>query len=400
MKHDYPSPFIVAPISDHTHTFILLHGRGSNGPKFGQVLLESAITCPASTFAPTSARNDNDNDNGSCSTLQQAFPTVKFIFPTAKKRRSTVLKRIPINQWFDNYSLDDPSEREHLQVDGLRETTEVLHHLIREEVEDGIPLEKIVLGGLSQGCAASVYAMLTFEGGSLGGYIGMSGWFPFVKYVNGSEKDEKRKGEEDVLKGDGGFGIHTHGIDVGDDFGGEAELSTEDEVDEEYNDEDEDEDETDEDDNEDENDEDEDDEDEDDEDDDENEDENNNTTSDHSKKTAPPVTKSTNTPQQRLKAIEALNFLRENIDFALIDTDSGADDQNLLVLRTPVFLGHGEEDEKVSVKLGEQIRDALVGTFSMDVTWESYAEFGHWYKVPDEIDHVVDFLKRNVEGLA
>ncbi|EPS35543.1 hypothetical protein H072_11097 [Dactylellina haptotyla CBS 200.50] len=380
MKHDYPAPFIIAPLSDHTHTFILLHGRGSNGPKFGQVLVEFAITCSA----PSSA----DNNNGNSSILQQTFPTVKFIFPTAKKRRSTILKRIPINQWFDNYSLDDPSEREHLQVDGLRETTEVVHQLIRDEVEGGIPLERIVLGGLSQGCAASIYAMLTFDRGRLGGYIGMSGWFPFVKYVNGSDKKEKVKVGEDIIGGDEGFGINTHGIDVDDDFERKAEVSDEDESDEEDNedeDDDDDDDETDDDDSD---------------DDEEDKDENNNTGSKHIKRTAPPTTESTNTHLQRLDAIEALNFLRENIDFALIDTETGADDHNLSVLRTPVFLGHGEEDEKVSVKLGEQIRDALVGTFFMSVTWKSYAEFGHWYKVPEEIDDIVEFLRKNVEGLA
>lgn len=29
----------------------------------------------------------------------------------------------------------------------------------------------------------------------------------------------------------------------------------------------------------------------------------------------------------------------------------------------------------------------------MDVTWRAYSGFGHWYKVPDEIDDVVSFLK-------
>lgn len=54
------------------HTIILLHGRGSNSERFGHVFIESAG-------------------------IAKCLPTVKFIFPTAKKRRSTALKRVPIN---------------------------------------------------------------------------------------------------------------------------------------------------------------------------------------------------------------------------------------------------------------------------------------------------------------
>lgn len=83
----YPVPLTIPPLGEkHTHTLILLHGRGSNAERFGLEFLSSA-------------------------NLQPRLPTVKFVFPTARKRRSTVLKRIPINQWFDNYSLDDPGQR-------------------------------------------------------------------------------------------------------------------------------------------------------------------------------------------------------------------------------------------------------------------------------------------------
>ena len=32
----------------------------------------------------------------------------------------------------------------------------------------------------------------------------------------------------------------------------------------------------------------------------------------------------------------------------------------------------------------------------MDVTWKTYDGFGHWYKVPDQIDDMVDFLQKKV----
>lgn len=70
---------------------------------------------------------------------------------------------------------------------------------------------------------------------------------------------------------------------------------------------------------------------------------------------------------------------------------SDADD--LAYLKTPVFLGHGSADPKVSVKLGQRMASILVDGFGMDVTWKAYEEFGHWYKVPDEIDDALQFFK-------
>lgn len=32
----------------------------------------------------------------------------------------------------------------------------------------------------------------------------------------------------------------------------------------------------------------------------------------------------------------------------------------------------------------------------MDVTWKVYEGFGHWYKMPDEIDDIVRFLQEKV----
>lgn len=101
-KNPYPIPLSIEPLRlPHTHTFIIPHGRGSNAEKFGRELLASA-------------------------NLPARLPTVKFVFPTASKRRSTILKKIAINQWFDNYSLDDPNQRTDLQAAGLTETARFL----------------------------------------------------------------------------------------------------------------------------------------------------------------------------------------------------------------------------------------------------------------------------------
>ncbi|KAI9827767.1 MAG: hypothetical protein M1832_004256 [Thelocarpon impressellum] len=183
----YPEPFAVPPTAAHTHTCILLHGRGGDGPAFGAMLLVS----PAITGGPP---------------LRTLFPEVKFVLPTTCKRRAAALDRMPIRQWFDIFSLVDTAEREGLQVEGLRETAAHVHGLIGEEERAGIPRERIFLGGLSQGCAAAVHALLTLGGGPLAGFVGMSGWFPFAAQAldilksSGVGREEKGEDEEDVFE--------------------------------------------------------------------------------------------------------------------------------------------------------------------------------------------------------
>ncbi|KAK6524720.1 hypothetical protein TWF281_011620 [Arthrobotrys megalospora] len=290
----YPEPFIVHPVTPHTYTIILLHGRGSNGPKFG------------AQFIGTNTSTGKK--------LPEIFPSAKWIFPTAKKRRAVIFKRIPIHQWFDVYDIDNRSYKEHLQVDGLQETTQMLHGLIEEEVMNGIPRERIVLGGLSQGCAASMYAMLCYDL-RLGGYVGMCGWLPYAKYVEdilGTSPDEEDDEDADV------FG-------ESDDEEG-ANPKTKGEIDKDH---------------------------------------------EEGEGTKGPI-------------VEAISFLRENISFPRVHDKP-------LVLQTPAFLGHGALDEKVRFNLGEQARDVLNG-LGFEVTWKGYDDLGHWYKIPDEIDHISEFL--------
>ncbi|KAF8242698.1 alpha/beta-hydrolase, partial [Wilcoxina mikolae CBS 423.85] len=274
--HPYPDPIIILPTQPHSHTILLLHGLSSNGAKFGHEFL-------------------------STSSFQTLFPSTKFIFPTAKKRRSTAIKRIPINQWFDIASLPDPSHREELQLDGVRESAEFIHALIATEVQAGVLPRNIVVGGLSQGCAMALMVMLTSEV-RLGAVVGMSGWLPF------------RGRMEDVL------------LDNGDD-GGVLFGNDDDEEEEEGKD---------------------------------------------NNKSLP---------------LQTLEFLCEYLD---MESSGGC------CLETPVFLGHGEKDEKVSCELGLEA-GKMLGLLGVDVTWKVYEDFGHWYKVPDEIDDVIAFLREKTD---
>lgn len=65
------------------------------------------------------------------------------------------------------------------------------------------------------------------------------------------------------------------------------------------------------------------------------------------------------------------------------------------LFETPIFLGHGCQDERVAVGLGERAADTLRG-LGCDVQWQAYEGLGHWYHSL-ELQHIVDWiqLKRN-----
>lgn len=126
-------------------------------------------------------------------TFREHLPHTKFIFPTAPLRRAVAFNRSLTHQWFDIWSLTQPEIKEHLQIQGLRETAEYLQGLLREEIEDIGP-QNVVLMGLSQGCAASIVTAMLWQGKPFGAVVGMCGYLPFSKqmhiHIEGSKNEE------------------------------------------------------------------------------------------------------------------------------------------------------------------------------------------------------------------
>ncbi|MCJ1436103.1 hypothetical protein MMC27_005481 [Xylographa pallens] len=190
---DHIGPLIYPAKSEHTHTFIFLHGRGDTAPNFAPQFIQSKHS---------SGRH-----------LQDLLPGVKFIFPTAKRRRMAASNRCTISQWFDIVSLKDSAKREEVQIEGLRESSTMIHQIIMREMAS-IPCGNIILGGLSQGCATALYALLTFHDTTLedgavrpaiGAMVGMSGWLPFRKQIDEimSGADGSDQGEDPFDRGEG-----------------------------------------------------------------------------------------------------------------------------------------------------------------------------------------------------
>jgi len=142
----------VAPSGkNHTHTFIFLHGREDFGSDLAHYFFDSKASDGRS--------------------LAEIYPSVRWVFPTAKLRYSAhrdfefsklscaeALKGEEIiSQWFDVWDLIAPEEKEDLMIPGLKESIGQILEIIREEVQE-IPLGRIILGGISQGCATAILA--------------------------------------------------------------------------------------------------------------------------------------------------------------------------------------------------------------------------------------------------
>ena len=82
----------------------------------------------------------------------------------------------------------DPGEEDDEDDDeeGMMKSVEYICRLIDREVEEGkLPLERIVVGGFSQGCAiALLTGLLSRYAGRLGGVVGLSGYLPLLGKVS------------------------------------------------------------------------------------------------------------------------------------------------------------------------------------------------------------------------
>ena len=100
------------------------------------------------------------------------FEETKFVFPNAPNIPITGNMGMRMPGWYDISEFGDLTNRTEDEV-GILRSQKVFHGLISDEVKNGIPTERIVLGGFSQGGAMSIMAGIT-NPTKLGGIFGLS----------------------------------------------------------------------------------------------------------------------------------------------------------------------------------------------------------------------------------
>ena len=98
----------------------------------------------------------------------------RFVFPNAPIRPVTINGGMSMRAWYDLKGLDRKAAED---VAGFRQTDAQIRQLIAREGARGIPTNRIVLAGFSQGGAVSLYTSVRFPE-RLAGVLALSCYFP------------------------------------------------------------------------------------------------------------------------------------------------------------------------------------------------------------------------------
>ncbi|XP_012644732.1 acyl-protein thioesterase 1 isoform X2 [Microcebus murinus] len=139
-----PLPAVVPAARKATAAVIFLHGLGDTGHGW------------AEAFAGIRSSH------------------IKYICPHAPVRPVTLNMNMAMPTWFDIIGLSPDSQEDE---PGIKHAAESIKALIDQEVKNGIPSNRIILGGFSQGGALSLYTALTTQQ-KLAGVTALSCWLP------------------------------------------------------------------------------------------------------------------------------------------------------------------------------------------------------------------------------
>ena len=102
---------------------------------------------------------------------------IRFIFPHAPKQAVTINGGYVMRAWYDVIS---PDLRQRQDRDGIIGSQHHIVQLIEHEIAHGIPSQRIVLAGFSQGGAIALYTALRFPQ-PLGGVMALSTYVPLAE---------------------------------------------------------------------------------------------------------------------------------------------------------------------------------------------------------------------------
>ena len=131
---------------------IWLHGLGADGNDFVPIVRELDLS---------------------------ACPAIRFVFPTAPTMPVTINGGYMMRAWYDIYTPDLVRREDEA---GLRTSQALIEALIAKEKARGIPADRIVLAGFSQGCAMTLQTGLRYPE-RLAGLMCLSGYLPLAQTI-------------------------------------------------------------------------------------------------------------------------------------------------------------------------------------------------------------------------
>jgi phospholipase/carboxylesterase len=108
--------------------------------------------------------------------LPESLP-VRYVFPHAPERSITINAGLRMRAWFD--ILDLKHRADSVDMDQFLESGDMLRDLINHELKSGMPSDRILLAGFSQGGAIVLHTGLQFQK-QLAGILAMSMHLPTI----------------------------------------------------------------------------------------------------------------------------------------------------------------------------------------------------------------------------
>lgn len=139
----------IEPAAPATASVIWLHGLGADGHDFEPIVPELR--------------------------LPRAL-AVRFVFPHAPMRAVTINGGFVMRAWYDILGVEIPRAED---ASGVRDSATRIRALIARENARGIPSERIILAGFSQGSAMTLHVGLRYPE-RLAGLIALSGYVPLA----------------------------------------------------------------------------------------------------------------------------------------------------------------------------------------------------------------------------
>lgn len=163
MTNQQLSAVEINPTQTPTASIIWLHGLGADGHDF--VPIVEQLNLPESL-------------------------SVRFVFPHAQEIPITINGGYPMRAWYDILGFRTDTRED---VDGIRAAAKQVDALIHAEQELGVPIQRIVLAGFSQGGALALHCGLRYPK-RLAGILALSTYLPIAHTI----ADEVSKANQDI----------------------------------------------------------------------------------------------------------------------------------------------------------------------------------------------------------
>jgi len=144
---------VIEPTNPATASIIWLHGLGANGHDFEPIVPQIPETITRQT---------------------------RFIFPHAPQRPITINGGMVMPGWYDVTEMDLTARQD---IQGTRESEQILCNYVAQEIERGISTKRIVLAGFSQGGAIVLHGGLRYPL-PLAGIMALSTYLPLADTVS------------------------------------------------------------------------------------------------------------------------------------------------------------------------------------------------------------------------